>query len=55
VLEPGHGQGLGPKSVQLLLLGVRASQDHLEGHQPVQADLPGLVHDPHAAAGDFLQ
>ena len=30
-------------------------QDHLQGDRPIQADLPGLVDDPHAAAGDLRQ
>ena len=33
----------------------RAGQDHLEGDEAVEADLPGLVDDAHAAAGDLLQ
>ena len=32
-----------------------AGQDHLQGHDAVEADLPGLVDDAHAAAGDLLQ
>ena len=30
-------------------------EDHLEGDDPVQADLPGLVDDAHPAPGDLLQ
>ncbi len=35
--------------------GQLALQDHLEGDDPVQADLACLVDDAHAAAGDLLQ
>ena len=35
--------------------GQLALQDHLEGDDAVEADLPGLVDDAHAAAGDLLQ
>ena len=33
----------------------RAGQDHLEGDEALEADLPGLVDDPHAAAAEDLQ
>ena len=33
--------------------GELAGQDHLQGDDAVQADLPGLVDDAHAAAGDL--
>ena len=35
--------------------GELAGEDHLEGDDAVEADLPGLVDDAHAAAGDLLQ
>ena len=43
------------KSQHLLFAGELARQDHLERHDPVQADLARLVDHAHAAAGDFLQ
>ena len=33
----------------------RAGQDHLQGDEPVQPRLPGLVDDAHAAAAELLQ
>ena len=36
-------------------LACAAGQDHLERDQPVEADLPGLVDDAHAAAPQFAQ
>ena len=35
--------------------GELAGQDHLQGDDAVEADLPGPVDDAHAAAGDLLQ
>ena len=32
-----------------------AGPDHLQGHQAVEADLAGLVNDPHAADGQLLE
>jgi len=32
-----------------------AGQDHLQGHDTVELDLPGLVDDPHSAATDDFQ
>ena len=32
-----------------------AAQDHLECHEPIEADLPGLVHNTHASAAQFAQ
>ena len=34
--------------------GVRAGQDHLERDRAVQVEVPGLVHDAHAAAADLV-
>ena len=35
--------------------GLLAGQQHLDGDNPVQAELAGLEHDAHAAAGDFFE
>ena len=35
--------------------GVRAGQDHLQGDQAVQAELPGLVDDAHAAPAELAE
>jgi hypothetical protein len=45
--QPGPDLGLGA--------GVRAGEDHLERDGRVQLGLPGLVHDPHAAAAEFAE
>ena len=45
----GDGLGLGAKAGQVLRPSMFAGQDHLEGHVAFEADLPGLIHDPHAA------
>ena len=42
----------GVEASQLLLARVPAGQEHLEGHQPVEPRLPGLVDDANATAGD---
>ena len=55
VLVASKGLCLGTKTGTLLGVGVDTGQDHLDGHQPVQALLPGLVDDAHAAAAEFRQ
>jgi len=55
VLQARDGFRLRPESLHLTLTGKAPAQDHLERDDPVQADLPGLVNDPHPAAGDFRQ
>jgi len=42
------------EALDVLLAGLRAGQEHLERHGPLQSPLAGLVHHAHAAAGDFL-
>ena len=41
--------------VQFGLRSKLPREDHLHGHEPMQADLPGLVDNAHAAPGDFFQ
>ena len=33
----------------------RARENHLQRHEPLQLEVPGLVNDPHATPGNFLQ
>jgi hypothetical protein len=53
VLKAGDGLGLGAEAGQFVGAGVGAGQDHLEGDQAVQAEVPGLVDDAHAAPAQF--
>ena len=53
VVEVGGGLGLGVEPPDVGLVGELAGEDHLERDGPVEADLPGLVDDAHAAAGDL--
>ena len=55
VLQAGDGLGLGPEAGQLLGAGVVAGQDHLQGDDAVERELPGLVDDAHAAAAQLAQ
>jgi hypothetical protein len=43
------------EALHLLRRRQPAGQDHLQRDEPLEADLPGLVDDTHAAAGDLLQ
>jgi hypothetical protein len=47
VAQPGHRLGLGLKPRPLPVAGIGPRPDHLEGHQPVEREVPGLVDDPH--------
>ncbi len=49
----GDRLGLVLKPPQLVFGGQRGRPDHLERDRPVEADLAGLVDDPHAAAADL--
>ena len=53
VVEVGGRLGLDVEPLDVGLGGELAGQDHLQGDRPVEADLPGLVDDAHAAAGDL--
>jgi hypothetical protein len=50
VLQLGHGFGFVAEARQLLGPGMGAGQDHLQGYQAVEFDMPRPVDDPHAAA-----
>ena len=49
MLQAGDGLGLDPEPGPLVRTGVRAGQDHLEGHRAIEPDLAGPIDDPHAA------
>ena len=53
MIEVGRRLGLGVEALDVGLVGELAGQDHLEGDGAVEADLPGLEDDAHAAAGDL--
>jgi hypothetical protein len=48
--QAGDGLGLGLEAGHFHPVGVHAGADHLEGDEALEADLPGLVDDAHAAA-----
>ena len=53
MIEVGRRLGLGMEAPDVGLVGELAGQDHLECDGPVEAHLPGLEDDAHAAAGDL--
>ena len=55
VVEVAGGLGLGVEPLDVGLAGELPGQDHLQGHEAVEAHLPGLVDDAHAAAGDLAE
>src|SRR5205823_5052692 len=55
VLQPRQGLGLGAEARQVLRAGGRRGADLLDGHDAVQADLPGLEDGAHAAAAEAAQ
>jgi hypothetical protein len=55
VLEAGGGPGFLLEAAHVGFVGELPAQDHLQGDDAVEADLPRLEHHPHAAAGDLLQ
>ena len=55
MLQTGRSRGFGAKSLDGFLARKLPGQDHFDGHDPVQADLPGLIDHAHAAAGNFFQ
>jgi hypothetical protein len=55
VLHPRRQLRLQPEPPLLGGRGELAGQDHLQGCQPVEAQVPRLVHDPHASPTDLAQ
>ena len=55
VLQPGDGPGFLIEAGELLRAGVPAGENHLEGDEPIQPRLPGLVDDAHAAAAQLRE
>ena len=53
VLEPGDRLGLGPEPQPLGIGPAGPADDHLEGDEPVEPALPGLVDDAHPAVADL--
>ena len=53
MVEVGGRLGLGVEPLDVGLVGELAGEDHLERDGPVEAHLPGLEDDAHAAAGDL--
>jgi hypothetical protein len=53
--EPGHGLGLDPEPGEEVGADLAAAPDHLQGDQPLQAPLPGLVDDAHPPFTELLQ
>jgi hypothetical protein len=49
MLQAGHRLGLRAEPDAILRPVVTIAQDHLEGHQPLEVDLPGFINDAHAA------
>lgn len=52
-----HGRGFRFTVEPLHLRGRSelAGPDHFQGHGPIQADLPGTIHDSHATVSDFFE
>jgi len=50
-----RGFSLRFEALDQILGGQRAATDKFHGDQTIQADLPSLEHDAHAAAGDLFQ
>jgi hypothetical protein len=55
MIEPGGGFGFRAKPPDIRGRGQVRPQNHFDGHDPPQADLPGAVNHAHPAAADFLQ
>ena len=54
VVKLSHGLGFVLEAAKVDIVGEDAGPDHLQRHQPVEGDLAGLVHHPHAAAAQLL-
>ena len=54
VLETGRGGGFATEPLHRLPGGQRTQKQQFDRDHPVQLELSGLEHDPHAATPDFL-
>ena len=54
VVEAGGGLGLGPEALEVFGRRQRPGQQHFQGDDAVEALLPRLENDAHAAAGDLF-
>jgi hypothetical protein len=55
MIQIGRCLGFQLKPAEVLCVGQLAGQDHLDGHEPLQAELAGLVDYAHAALAQSLQ
>lgn len=55
VPEARRGLGFPTEALDGLLARQRPQQQHLHGDDPVEADLPSPVNDPHPAVSDLLE
>ena len=55
MLQIGSCFGFGAEALDVVLAGQRPLEDHLHRDDAVQADLPGLIDDAHAASGDLVE
>jgi hypothetical protein len=55
MLQAGNCLSLNAEAVQILLAGMGARQDHLEGDEPIRLYLPRPVHHAHAPAPQLAQ
>ena len=55
MVQPGRRFRLDAEPHSLLVAGVFRGADHLDGHQPVERQVAGLVDNPHAAAPQDLE
>ena len=53
MVEVGGGLGLDVEPLDIGFGGKLAGEDHLERDRAIEAHLPGLEDDAHAASGDF--
>jgi hypothetical protein len=53
--QPGDGLCLCAETLQVGRAGVLRRADHLQGHDPAQGGLPGLVDHSHAALAELAQ
>ena len=55
VMEAGRRFRLGPETQDHFGAAHPPRLNHLHRHHPVEAELAGAIHNPHAAFGDLLQ